>query len=73
MKRADVVIGGVYIARVSDRLVPVRIDAPHQRVGYFGGRTVNHWDATNLSTGRKIEIRSAAKLRRAVALDLRGE
>lgn len=54
MKKQDVVIGGIYIVRVSDKLAKVRID----RVSTFGG-----WDGTNLATGRSIRIRTAAKLR----------
>jgi len=54
MKKAEVVIGGVYIVRVSDKLAKVRID----RESCFGG-----WDGTNLATGRAIRIRTAAKLR----------
>jgi hypothetical protein len=54
MKKADVEIRGVYVAKVSGQLVKVRIEreSPH------GG-----WDATNLATGRAIRIRSAARLR----------
>jgi hypothetical protein len=54
MKKRDVVIGGVYLAKVSDRMTHVRIE----RESMFGG-----WDATNLATGRLIRIRSAARLR----------
>lgn len=55
MLKKDIEIGGVYIAKISDKLARVRIDAPAQ----YG----NGWDATNLDTGRKIRIKSAAKLR----------
>lgn len=57
MKRADVVIGGIYIAKVSGQLTRVRIlnESP------FGG-----WDATNLETRRAVHIRSAARLRARV-------
>ena len=53
MKKLDVQIGGTYAAKVSDRLVAVRID----RENYSGG-----WDATNLRTGRAIRVRSAQRL-----------
>lgn len=54
MKKHEVEIGGVYVAKVSLQLVFVRIDSasPH------GG-----WLATNLATGRTVRIRSAARLR----------
>ena len=54
MRKAEVVIGGVYIVKVSDKLAKVRID----RVSVFGG-----WDGTNLATRRAVRIRTAAKLR----------
>jgi len=52
MKKNEVNVGGVYIAKVSDKLVSVRIDA----VKGTG------WSATNLATGRRICIRSAQRL-----------
>jgi len=54
MKNSEVQIGKVYTAKVTDRLVPVRIDAESR----YGG-----WDATNLATGKKIRIKSPQKLR----------
>lgn len=54
MKKREVEIGGVYVAKVSGQLVTVRID----RESRYGG-----WDATNLSTRRAIHVRSAARLR----------
>ena len=53
VKKVDVELGGTYAAKVSDRLVPVRID----RENYYGG-----WDATNLRTDRVIRVRSAQRL-----------
>lgn len=61
MKKGDVQIGKVYRAKISTMLTNVRIDAESR----FGG-----WDATNLATGRKVRIRSAAKLRRESGLEL---
>lgn len=55
MKKADVTLGGVYIAKVSGKLCRVRIEEESP----YGG-----WLATNLSTGRQIHIRGAARLRR---------
>jgi hypothetical protein len=56
--KKEVEIGGVYIAKISEKLAHVRIDAP----AHYG----NGWDATNLDTGRKVRIKSAAKLRQKV-------
>ena len=57
MKKNEVHVGGVYTAKVSDKLVQVRID----RTNRHGG-----WDATNLSTGKQVRIKSAQRLRGAV-------
>lgn len=54
MKKADVVIGGRYIAKVSDKLVTVRITNPSIYKG---------WDAVNENTGRAVRIKSAQRLR----------
>jgi hypothetical protein len=57
MKKNEVKIGGVYTAKVTDKVVEVRIDAESR----YGG-----WEATNLATGKKIRIKSPARLRTAV-------
>jgi hypothetical protein len=54
MKRDEVQIGKVYTAKVTDKLVPVRIDGENRHGG---------WDATNLATGKKVRIKSAQRLR----------
>lgn len=55
MKKNEISIGGTYIAKVSSKLVPVRID----RESPYGG-----WMATNTVTGREVRIRTAARLRK---------
>lgn len=57
MKKSEVEIGGVYVAKVSDRLVRIRItrESPH------GG-----WEAWNLITNRAVRIKSAQRLRSRV-------
>ena len=60
MKRDEVKIGGVYTAKVTDKLVPVRIDAKSR----YGG-----WDAVNLATGKKVRIKSPQRLRAEVKAD----
>ena len=47
-------IGGGYQAKVSGRLVNVRIDGENRHGG---------WDATNLATGKRVRIKSAQRLR----------
>jgi len=54
MKQADVKVGGTYAAKVSGKVVPVRIDAANPRGG---------WDGTNQATGKKVRIKSAQRLR----------
>lgn len=54
MKKRDVEIGGTYLAKVSGRIVTVRID----RESPYGG-----WLGTSLATGRSVRVRSAARLR----------
>ena len=54
MKKADIKIGSVYRAKVSDKLTDVRIDAENTNGG---------WDATNLATKKKVRIKSAQRLR----------
>jgi len=59
MKKHEVKVGGVYLAKVSDKVVQVRIDGESR----FGG-----WDATNLATKKKVRIKSAQRLRGVVRL-----
>jgi hypothetical protein len=54
MKRSEVQLGGVYTAKVSNRLVQVRIDGENRHGG---------WDATNLATGKRVRIKRAQRLR----------
>ncbi len=58
MKKADVKIGGDYIAKVSGKRTVVRIE----RTSPFGG-----WDAVNKVTGRTVRIKTAGRLRPAPA------
>jgi hypothetical protein len=65
VKQEQIEIGNVYAAKVTDKVVPVRIDAVclSLSTGKPGG-----WDATNLKTNRKVRIKSAAKLRKQIAM-----
>lgn len=54
MKKDQVHVGDTYIAKISDKLTRVRID---------GANTHGGWDATNLTTNKKVRIKSPAKLR----------
>ena len=54
MKKADITIGTTYTAKVSDKVVPVRIEREHASGG---------WEATNTVTGKTIRIKTAQRLR----------
>jgi hypothetical protein len=54
MKKNDVKVGQTYLAKVTDKVVPVRIDGENPHGG---------WDATNTVTGKKVRIKSAQRLR----------
>lgn len=54
MRKAEVKVGRVYAAKVSNRMVPVRLDSESP----YGG-----WNGTNLATDRKVRIKTAARLR----------
>jgi hypothetical protein len=60
MKKSEVKIGNLYTAKVTNKVVQVRIDAESR----YGG-----WDATNMATGKKVRIQSAQRLRSAVGAD----
>jgi len=54
MKKHEVKLGGRYSAKVSDKVVVVRIDVENPHGG---------WEATNEATGKKVRIKSAQRLR----------
>jgi len=54
MKKNEVRVGSAYLAKVSDKVVPVRITGTS---GHGG------WDAVNEATGKKVRIKSAQRLR----------
>lgn len=54
MRKEHVQVGGTYLVKVSGKLTPVRLEADSP----YGG-----WVGLNLSTGRRVHIRSAGRLR----------
>ncbi len=64
MKKNEIKIGSTYTAKITNRIVPVRIDATNPHGG---------WDATNLVTKKKVRIKSAAKLRGIYRDDAKAE
>lgn len=66
MKKSDIRVGALYTAKVSNKIVTVRVDAIRETTtgnGMRGLKTGWAFDVTNLSTGRKTTFRSAAKFR----------
>jgi hypothetical protein len=63
MQKSEVKIGGTYSAKVTNKIVRVRIDA----VSRYGG-----WDATNLDTKKKVRIKSAQRLRGEIGAEAAG-
>jgi len=61
MKKNEVKIGATYTAKVSGKVVRVRIDAENRHDG---------WNGTNLRTGKKVRIKSAQRLRAAAGKPL---
>lgn len=57
MKKHEVIVGGIYVAKVSGRLAPVKIVQENP----LGG-----WNGVNMDTHRGVRVRSAARLRRPV-------
>ncbi|MCK6483004.1 MAG: winged helix-turn-helix domain-containing protein [Phycisphaerae bacterium] len=58
MKKDEVKIGDTYVAKVSGRLVEVRVDSTNRQGG---------WNATNIATGKRIRLKSAQRLRRGAS------
>ncbi len=56
MKQSEIRVGGLYLAKVSDKVVTVRVD----RIRKGGSHP---YEVTNLATGRKVAFKSAAKFR----------
>lgn len=71
MKKAEIQVGGLYAAKISGKVVTVRVDAIRKvdkpvYGAYMGGvkyRETTCYDVTNLTTSRKTIFRSAAKFR----------
>jgi len=55
MQKKDIIIGGKYLAKVSGKIVVVRVISR--------SNTGNGYSVVNLSTGRTIKLRTGARLR----------
>ena len=61
MKKNEIKVGGHYRAEVNGKLVTVRVDAIEERGAGTSRNSRPSYQVTNLSTGRKLTFRSAAK------------
>lgn len=61
-KKSEVMVGAIYIAKISGQLTYVKLTAEYRdwRGDHRG------WDGVNLITGRDIHIRGASKLRKRI-------
>lgn len=70
MKANEIKVGGYYKAKVSNKVVTVRVDAIREVAGIrpVFGRTPysTRYDVTNTVTGRKTTFKSAMKFRNEV-------
>lgn len=72
MLKSDIKVGGVYMAKVSGRVVPVHVDEIRDvdevrgmyNITGRARKASTKYDVTNLTTNRKTTFRSAAKFRR---------
>jgi hypothetical protein len=70
MKKSEIKIGGVYVAKVSNKLTRVRVDriVEYTSAGPYNGwaskdRTKTRYHVTNLTTNRALVFHSATKFR----------
>lgn len=70
LTKDQVQIGGVYVAKIGQRLCRVRIDEVVKQAATRYSQKKTWWAATNLLTGRPIKIKRANKLRLEVPPEL---
>ena len=70
MKQSEIKVGGHYTAKVSGKIVTVRVDSigetERRKKDYWGKvtrRCTTHYNVTNLATGRELTFQSAQKFR----------
>ena len=70
MKKSEIKIGGYYLAKINGRLVTVQVDRVNETTKTRNGKIYfgDHYDVTNLATGRKVTFRSAARFRSEVGV-----
>lgn len=72
MKQKEIKVGGIYKAKVSNKIVSVKVTEIEEsctgsyKVGHPKPKRRTLYHVTNLSTGRKTTFRSASKFRSEV-------
>lgn len=68
MKAKEIEVGGTYLAKVSGRIVRVRVTGTREVAqGRTGYRTA--WEVTSLATGRRITVHSPQRFRERVEVE----
>jgi hypothetical protein len=68
MRAREIKIGGVYLAKVSGRVVPVKVLKVTTRY-LHPNRWRDQWRCVNTVTGREITVRSPQRFRKEVTGD----
>ncbi len=68
MKGSQVIIGRVYIARVSGNLVPIRVLRRFERFPPGRPNGLYAWECRNERTGRAVVVKSAQRFRGEVEI-----
>jgi hypothetical protein len=66
MLKKDVVVGAIYLMKVSGNVVPVYVE--RETTGDTSLQARTNWIGQNLKTKRQVRIKSAAKLRKRIYL-----
>lgn len=67
MTAKDIVVGGIYTARIGNPIVKVRVESINKREGSKYRKGGTSYTCTNLSTNRTVHIKSATKFRSVVS------
>lgn len=70
MKKNEIKVGSLYVAKVGANITTVRVDAIREIrnvLGFGTAKDYTRYDVTNVKTGRKTTFRSAMKFRKALA------
>jgi len=66
MKHKEIKVDGTYLAKVSGRIVPVKVLQIDERYNSFSERYHNVYYVRNLRTGRGLTFRSSQRFREEV-------